>query len=135
MLPAWLGSDEALSDALRHGSGDLLRTMYSEWTFFQVYIDMLEMVLAKSDPDIAAHYEGVLLGEDRALGQLTRVRLQSAIENISEIKQVTELLEREPAIAALSLSAIHIWSRCIFYRQSCCVAIAKVHSSRWLSAL
>ena len=99
MLPAWLGSDEALSDSLRHGNRDLLRTMYSEWTFFQVYIDMLEMVLAKSDPDIAAHYEGVLLGEDHALGQLTRVRLQSAIESISEIKQVTELLEREPAIA------------------------------------
>jgi phosphoenolpyruvate carboxylase len=106
MLPAWLGSDEALSDALRHGSGDLLRTMYSEWTFFQVYIDMLEMVLAKSDPDIAAHYEGVLLGEQHALGQLTRVRLQSAIENISEIKQGTELLEREPAIAR-SLAVRH----------------------------
>ena len=106
MLPAWLGSDEALSDALRHGSGDLLRTMYSEWTFFQVYIDMLEMVLAKSDPDIAAHYEGVLLDEEHALGQLTRVRLQSAIESISEIKQVTELLEREPAIAR-SLAVRH----------------------------
>lgn len=106
MLPAWLGSDEALSDALHHGSRDLLRTMYSEWTFFQVYIDMLEMVLAKSDPDIAAHYEGVLLGEQHALGQLTRVRLQSAIENISEIKQVTELLEREPAIAR-SLAVRH----------------------------
>ena len=106
MLPAWLGSDEALSDALHHGSRDLLRTMYSEWTFFQVYIDMLEMVLAKSDPDIAAHYEGVLLGEKHALGQLTRVRLQSAIENISEIKQVTELLECEPAIAR-SLAVRH----------------------------
>ena len=106
MLPAWLGSDEALSDALRHGSGDLLRTMYSEWTFFKVYIDMLEMVLAKSDPDIAAHYEGVLLGEEHALGQLTRVRLQSAIENISEIKQITELLESEPALAR-SLAVRH----------------------------
>lgn len=106
MLPAWLGSDEALSDYLRHGGRDLLRTMYAEWTFFQVYIDMLEMVLAKSDPDIAAHYEGVLLGEEHALGQLTRIRLQSAIESISEIKQVSELLEREPAITR-SLAVRH----------------------------
>ena len=106
MLPAWLGSDEALSNSLRHGGRDLLRTMYAEWTFFQVYIDMLEMVLAKSDPDIAAHYEGVLLGEEHALGKLTRIRLQSAIESISEIKQVFELLEREPAITR-SLAVRH----------------------------
>ena len=32
---------------------EILQEMYAEWPFFQVYIDMLEMVLAKSDPDIA----------------------------------------------------------------------------------
>ena len=67
---------------------------------------MLEMVAAKSDPDVAAHFDGVLLAEEHALGQLTRVRLQSAIESISEIKQVAELLEREPAIAR-SLAVRH----------------------------
>lgn len=44
------------------------------------------------------------LGEQ--LGQLTLVRLQSEIESTTEIKQVTELLEREPAIAR-SLAVRH----------------------------
>jgi phosphoenolpyruvate carboxylase len=99
MLPAWLGSDMALIEALRDGRTELLREMYSEWPFFKVYVDMLEMVLAKADPDIAAHYESVLLGEEHGLGQLTRSRLMLAVWCISEIKQVGDLLEREPAIA------------------------------------
>ena len=106
MLPAWLGSDEALADAMRDGRADILREMYAEWPFFQVYIDMLEMVLAKSDPDIAAHYESVLSGGEHALGHLTRQRLSSVIQTISEIKQVDDLLEREPAIAR-SLAVRH----------------------------
>ena len=99
MLPAWLGSDMALIEALRDGRTELLREMYSEWPFFQVYVDMLEMVLAKADPDIAAHYESVLLGDEHGLGQLTRSRLMLAVWCISEIKQVGDLLEFEPAIA------------------------------------
>jgi phosphoenolpyruvate carboxylase len=67
---------------------------------------MLEMVLAKSDPDIAAHYESVLSGGEHALGHLTRQRLSSVIQTISEIKQVDDLLEREPAIAR-SLAVRH----------------------------
>jgi phosphoenolpyruvate carboxylase len=80
--------------------------MYAEWPFFQVYVDMLEMVLAKSDPDIAAHYEKVLSGRVQALGELTRSRLSTVIQAIASIKQVAELLERDPAIAR-SLAVRH----------------------------
>ena len=106
MLPAWLGSDTALAGLIRDGRTEILQEMYAEWPFFRVYIDMLEMVLAKSDPDIAAHYESVLSGDEHGLGQLTRSRLALAVRCISEIKQVSELLEREPAIAR-SLAVRH----------------------------
>ena len=106
MLPAWLGTDMGLLGALRDGRTDSLREMYAEWPLFQVYVDMLEMVLAKADPDIAAHYESVLSGNEHGLGQLTRSRLTLAVWCISEIKQVSNLLEREPAIAR-SLAVRH----------------------------
>ena len=99
MLPAWLGSDEALGSAIKQGQLPLLRSMYSDWPFFNVYIDMLEMVLAKSDLDIAAHYEQVLSGGTHRLGEVTRSRLSQVIESIAEIKQVNKLLDRDPAIA------------------------------------
>jgi len=106
MLPAWLGSDDALCKAIDRGQLPLLRSMYAEWPFFQVYVDMLEMVLAKSDPDIAAHYEKVLSGRVQALGEWTRSRLSTVIQAIASIKQVAELLERDPAIAR-SLAVRH----------------------------
>ena len=72
----------------------------------QGYVDMLEMVLAKSDPDIAAHYEKVLSGRVQELGEWTRSRLSTVIQAIASIKQVAELLERDPAIAR-SLAVRH----------------------------
>jgi phosphoenolpyruvate carboxylase len=52
MLPAWLGWEAALSKALERGEGELLGQMREQWPFFHA-IDMLEMVLAKADADIA----------------------------------------------------------------------------------
>ena len=99
MLPAWLGSDEALGSAIKQGQLPLLRSMYSDWPFFKVYVDMLEMVLAKSDLDIATCYKQVLSGGTHCLGEVTRSRLSQVIESIAEIKQVNKLLDRDPAIA------------------------------------
>ncbi|MCH5861863.1 phosphoenolpyruvate carboxylase [Salmonella enterica] len=53
MLPAWLGWETALSNALARGQGELLAQMREQWPFFRTRIDMLEMVLAKADAQIA----------------------------------------------------------------------------------
>ena len=39
--------------------------MYREWPFFQCTIDLIEMVLAKSDISIAKHYDEVLVSPCR----------------------------------------------------------------------
>ena len=44
-----------------------------EWPFFHSLLDLLEMVLAKADPDIAAYYDRVLVPDElRPLGQELR---------------------------------------------------------------
>jgi phosphoenolpyruvate carboxylase len=99
MLPAWLGSDSALAE---HGSGESLlrvREMYRHWPFFKTYIDMLEMVLAKSDPVIAAYYEERLVPEElQSLGKELRDRLDSILESVLRIKQTGSLLQDYPEI-------------------------------------
>ncbi|ATB66524.1 phosphoenolpyruvate carboxylase [Pseudomonas mosselii] len=57
MLPAWLGWETALNNALARGQGTLLAQMREQWPFFRTRIDMLEMVLAKADAQIAEAYD------------------------------------------------------------------------------
>ncbi|MFB4390890.1 MULTISPECIES: phosphoenolpyruvate carboxylase [unclassified Pseudomonas] len=57
MLPAWLGWETALGNALARGQGELLGQMREQWPFFRTRIDMLEMVLAKADGEIAKAYD------------------------------------------------------------------------------
>jgi phosphoenolpyruvate carboxylase len=104
MLPAWLGTDTAFRQYIDKDGLDTLQDMYANWPFFQVYVDMLEMVLAKSDADVALHYERVLADEESLLGQQLRDRLGTAIDATRRIKHVETLLENDPAIArALSV--------------------------------
>ncbi len=100
MLPAWLGSDSALQSAVEDATSlERLRTMYRHWPFFRTYIDMLEMVLSKTDPDIAAYYEQRLVDpEIRPLGEMLRARLRSMTGLVLQIKQVDTLLQDTPFI-------------------------------------
>jgi len=100
MLPAWLGSDNALQNAVKdQASLDRLRSMYSHWPFFRTYIDMLEMVLSKTDPDIAAYYEHRLVdSEFRPLGEMLRTRLRLITCLVLQIKQAEALLQDNPTI-------------------------------------
>ncbi|WP_207063887.1 phosphoenolpyruvate carboxylase [Motiliproteus sp. SC1-56] len=92
MLPAWLGSGAALEHAL-NADEPRLAQMLKEWPFFETYIEMLEMVLAKTEPDIARYYEQRLVEPDlQDLGQSLRERLQRAREQIPRLKHSDALL-------------------------------------------
>jgi phosphoenolpyruvate carboxylase len=57
--------------------------MYREWPFFRSTIDLIEMVLAKADARIAAHYERQLVPEElRALGRDLRDRLTQTADTV-----------------------------------------------------
>lgn len=95
MLPAWLGSDTAIGKALDAGKLDLLIDMYERWPFFQAYIDLLEMVLAKTDPEIAAYYESKLVSNELGvLGSSLRTRLQTMRELVLRLKDESTLLSK-----------------------------------------
>jgi phosphoenolpyruvate carboxylase len=99
MLPAWLGSDKALDEAMSGSSAELVKQMYQQWPFFGSTIDMLEMVLAKSDTNIAAYYDERLVSEELiALGSSLRGRLLNIVSVINGIKGQDSLLQGNPVI-------------------------------------
>jgi phosphoenolpyruvate carboxylase len=65
-LPTWLGVGEAFETILKGEDGEKLREMYKEWPSFRTTVDMVEMVLAKSEPRVAQHYESMLVSDDKA---------------------------------------------------------------------
>lgn len=97
MLPAWLGADKALNDALEDGRKDLLREMYLEWPFFRTYVDMLEMVMAKTDVNLTEYYESRLVDKElQTLGSSLRERLLTTYQCVLKLKQVDTLLSESP---------------------------------------
>ncbi len=64
MLPAWLGVGDALEAA--QADPALARTvaeMARGWPFFETTLDLIEMVLAKTLPDVHERYEALLVDE------------------------------------------------------------------------
>lgn len=54
----------------------ILREMYRSWPSFRTTIDLVEMVLAKSEPEIAKHYEDILVQDPLAKELGAEVRAQ-----------------------------------------------------------
>jgi len=101
MLPAWLGSGEAFSERLDEQGGlEVLREMRDQWPFFGTYLDMLEMLLAKADVDIAAYYEHRLVDEPslKALGERLRDRFDRLHAALLQVLDQPALLEKTPLI-------------------------------------
>jgi len=96
-LPGWYGLGTGLA-AL--GSWDLLREMYSHWSFFQALLDNTEMSLLKADMGIASLY--VDLVPDRSLAE--RIFKQITDEyalTVRTLKNITghaQLMDNEPVI-------------------------------------
>lgn len=97
MLPAWLGWEQALQVALDRGEGEQLAAMRAGWPFFTTRIDMLEMVLAKTDDEIARRYDERLVSPElQRLGVDLRDRLSHAIRAVQGLTGQSGLLTHSP---------------------------------------
>lgn len=99
MLPAWLGTGQALATQLEKGQLVQLQDMAQNWTFFSMLLDMQEMVLAKTEERVAAYYEQRLLQDStqRSLGSELRVGVQQAESVLKQISGA-ELLDKMPTL-------------------------------------
>ncbi|MFG0418975.1 phosphoenolpyruvate carboxylase [Pseudomonas sp. zjy_8] len=97
MLPAWLGWETALTNALARGQGELLAQMREQWPFFRTRIDMLEMVLAKADAQIAEAYDERLVQPHlRPLGAHLRDLLSQSCQVVLGLTGQPVLLAHSP---------------------------------------
>ena len=84
MLPAWLGSAEALRYSYIKQFRNTLYDMERSWPFFNSMLDMLDMVISKADPEISKIYEDYLADDAlKRVGKKLRFQFE-VIKNLNK---------------------------------------------------
>lgn len=97
-LPVWLGVGDAIAlEMEEEEKKKLLVEMYQEWSWFGTLVDLLEMVMAKSDGDIAANYDRQLLApgdvELHDLGEGLRKKLKTTESMLLAVSRHKDLAD------------------------------------------
>ncbi len=118
MLPAWLGAGHALASAVDNGHRDLLLQMARDWPFFATRLSMLEMVFAKADTGLSAHYDAQLVAADlRRIGAELRAQLKADQQTVLALLGKDTLLEDQAWLRA-SIQLRNIYTDPLNYLQA-----------------
>jgi len=99
LLPSWLGVSAALSRITETAQLQLLAKMRREWYFFRSFIDLIEMVLIKSEPRIAQYYDATLTGDNlRSVGKRIHAALQVTTEAVLQLSGEKQLVSYDTAL-------------------------------------
>lgn len=91
-LPTWLGVGEALNKELSTNP-EVVKDMYQNWSWFRTLIDLLDMILSKSDLKIAENYDKQLVQDSKsiALGNELRNKMTETIKAVLSVSGNTSL--------------------------------------------
>ncbi len=101
-LPAWYGLGSALKAYRRaHGarSAEKLATLYRDWPFLSSAFENAELILYRSEPQIASLYAALAdTPTGKRLWACIRAEYALSIEELARVTGHRELLETDPAV-------------------------------------
>lgn len=103
MLPGWYGVGSSFKQFIdeKEGNLQLLQEMYQNWPFFKSLLSNIDMVLSKSNMNIAFQYAQMCTEDDvRNVFNIILDEWQLTKNIILEIEQHEELLEELPGLKA-----------------------------------
>ena len=106
-LPAWYGLGTALNKIVSEETGNLdkLKSMYTEWPFFSVLLDNIQMALSKSDLGIAKDYSQLVENKKAASEIISDIEIEyeSTVSSLLQIVGSDKLLSENTKLS-LSLN-------------------------------
>lgn len=125
-LPTWLGVGDAIDTLSKSSPAELklLKEMYTQWPWFQTLIDLLEMILIKSDVKIAQNYDKQLVSDPESLklGEEIRSKFKTTVDSVLAVSGnkylqahnevlLLSLLVRNPYVDPLNVLQAEIMKR------------------------
>ncbi|MFT7668466.1 MAG: phosphoenolpyruvate carboxylase [Planctomycetota bacterium] len=98
VLPGWFGVGTGLVAAIEAHGLDGVRRAMRDCPYLKMLVSDVEMVLAKSDLDIAARYAQLAGDVGARLFPILRSEHERTIETVLELGQAKELLEHDPTL-------------------------------------
>lgn len=100
-IPGWYGLGSALNKAIEDGHLETLREMYSQWRYFNNLLSNSEMVMLKSELNVAKHY--AQLCSNKEIGDATynniKTEFTQTLNHLVEVTQKDNLMQDFPDIA------------------------------------
>lgn len=129
LVPAWLGTDEALAN-LSEQEHALLQDMMQSWPFFNSLLSLIEMVLAKASVMVATHYETRLAPEHlQEVGEHLRSQFDQTTKAVLQCLKSDRLLAHNTTLArSLDIRAPYVYP--IHILQAECLLRARTHPDK-----